>query len=366
MNVNQHNYEEFFLLYVDGELSAANKQAVEQFVEGNPGLADELEMLQQMRLAGDTVVFDDKAILYRNGSSAITLDNYEETFLLYVDNELGTDAKEQVEIFVLQHPALQEKFTLLKQTRLTPETIYFPGKELLYRREEKNRPVFYIGWQRIAVAAAFIGLAILGWTLFPGNNGTQQPTIAKQEPAGQTIPEPTPQKDAFNSRSVQGEKANITLNNAARPLSGKNNSQQKSSLVDNSKPADLIALNNVQPPAVLVEKPNAITEKKDPIETTRPTQEISVEKNTFAATDFIQSKNNIDDNTASNHLTQPAVYKELDTEDEKKSLYLGSIEINKDKLRGFFRKAGSIFRSKARQQEEDRSEAGPSNTRPSK
>ncbi|GAC1529754.1 MAG: hypothetical protein NVS3B15_08250 [Sediminibacterium sp.] len=39
--------------------------------------------------------------------------------------------------------------------------------------------------------------------------------------------------------------------------------------------------------------------------------------------------------------------------DENKSLYLGSVEINKDKLRGFFRKASGIFRSKAARQDEE-------------
>jgi hypothetical protein len=62
---------------------------------------------------------------------------------------------------------------------------------------------------------------------------------------------------------------------------------------------------------------------------------------------------------------QPAVYKELDTEDEKKSLLLGSLEINKDKLRGFFRKAGSLFRSKSKT-EEDKTESRPSSTTKSK
>ena len=126
MNVNQHNYEEFFLLYVDGELSATDKQAVEQFVQANPGLAEELEMLLQMRLTDEPVLFEGKDILFRNETAEINLHNYEEQFLLYVDNELNTVSKEKVETFVLQHPALQESFTLLKQTRLASEIIVFP------------------------------------------------------------------------------------------------------------------------------------------------------------------------------------------------------------------------------------------------
>ena len=50
-------------------------------------------------------------------------------------------------------------------------------------------------------------------------------------------------------------------------------------------------------------------------------------------------------------------------DDEKKSLYVGSLEINKDKLRGFFRKAGSIFRSKSKT-EDDKTDSRPvSNSR---
>ena len=43
----------------------------------------------------------------------------------------------------------------------------------------------------------------------------------------------------------------------------------------------------------------------------------------------------------------PTVYKELNTEEEpdKNNLYIGSIEVNKNKLRGFFKKAKDIFSS---------------------
>jgi len=66
--INQYNYEEFFLLYVDNELSAADKQAVEQFVQANPDLAIELEMLKQMQLPAENILFTEKDGLYRNES----------------------------------------------------------------------------------------------------------------------------------------------------------------------------------------------------------------------------------------------------------------------------------------------------------
>ena len=104
--INISNYEEFFLLYIDGELSAADKQAVEQFVQVNPYLAVELNMLRQAQLPGEQMIFDEKDSLYRSEAEGINLLNHEEQFLLYVDNELANDAKEKVETFVLQHPAL--------------------------------------------------------------------------------------------------------------------------------------------------------------------------------------------------------------------------------------------------------------------
>ena len=84
-----------------------------------------------------------------------------------------------------------------------------------------------------------------------------------------------------------------------------------------------------------------------------------------ADADWVETKNPIADILPTNTIAKTTVYKELDTEDDKKSLYLGSIEINKDKLRGFFRKATSLFRGKAREQEEEKNEATPSasNTR---
>lgn len=365
ISINQHNYEEFFLLYVDGELSAADMLTVEQFAQANPGFADELDMLLQTRLTEEPVLFDDKISLFRNESAEISLTNYEERFLLYVDNELDAVSKEKVETFVLQHPALQESFTLLKQTRLEPETIVFPGKESLYRKEEKERPVFYLYWQRIAVAAALIGVAVLTWTLFPGNNSNNAVTqpVAKLEPVNTTVTQKTTTGIAGqnNNNPVALQKnsredvvaANRTIT-PQLPIDGsiyaaKNSKVEKNEIIQ-TKQDNLLTqhIANVQP----VEPKRANTVSGE-VENTHLGQYLPANNNTLANTDMVKV-NNTNEASPSDHLVQQTVYKELDTDDEKKSLYLGSIEINKDKLRGFFRKASSLLRGKAKQEEEER------------
>ena len=92
----------------------------------------------------------------------------EEFFLLYIDNELNESNREAVEKFVLQHPQLQDEFSLLKQTVLPQEKIVFHNKKLLYRKEERR--VVYLNWARIAVAAAMVGIAAVVWWIAPHNN----------------------------------------------------------------------------------------------------------------------------------------------------------------------------------------------------
>ena len=72
-----------------------------------------------------------------------------------------------------------------------------------------------------------------------------------------------------------------------------------------------------------------------------------------AGNDAVSVKPPVADNIPVPDFTRQVVFKELDTDDDRKSLYLGSLEINKDKLRGLFRKAGNFFRSKTRQLPEE-------------
>jgi len=361
MNINQHNYEEFFLLYADGELSAQDKLAVEQFVQENPYLAEELEMFLQLKLPVEDIVFEDKSSLFKHNET-IGLKNHEEYFLLYVDNELDAAGKQSVERFVLQHPALQEQFMQLKQTRLEPETIVCPDKASLYKKEEKERRVFYMRWQRIAVAAAFIGLAVLGWKLFPSNGEAINAPVTAQQ-----LPAVLPNSNAAGSETNTSPNETTTQPVIAKPSVVETNTavaqlNNNSASTNTTSETALIAENNVtvsQPDRITMEPATTIQTQNLNEGTRNRMEQKLVDKPIVTAA--------LTDDHHNDNITQPAIYRELntDTDDEKKSLYVGSIEINKDKLRGFFRKAGSLFRGKAKQQEEEeRTETTPSsNTR---
>ncbi len=335
MNINRNNYEVVFLLYVDGELSAEQKKIVELFIQENVDLKVELDMLLQTKLPFDEITFNHKDELFKIEKTSIHISNYEEYFLLYVDNELNSNEKNEVEKFVLQHPELQNEFTLLKQTQLEKEEIIFTDKSSLYRKERK--PFVYLYWRRIAIAAIFIGLGVLIWNVIPSerikavaNNLQHVKTIAQpKNTENQRIILP---KDLVNNNENNGTNQivynkKINKRKIIAPAQETNNLVRNNSIITSNELAkndvDVKSINSVQP----------------------ENTEIAIVSNSSSINNIIP----VADNTDSKNIIQPAVYKEtiykeLDTDEtEKPTLYIGNLEINKNKLKGFIKKAGRLF-----------------------
>src|SRR4051812_10014625 len=127
MNIDRHNYEELFLLYIDNELNIAERKQVDLFVKENPDLEEELLMLKQSKLIPDeSIIFNAKDLLMKEeNSSGVNLNNYEEWFVLYLDDELTPPQKKSVEQFIATNPALEKEFSLFTQTKLDPAFISF-------------------------------------------------------------------------------------------------------------------------------------------------------------------------------------------------------------------------------------------------
>jgi anti-sigma factor RsiW len=178
MTIDRHNYEECFILYWDSELTASQKQAVENFVKENQDLEEEFKILGQTRFApDDNILLEKKKFLLNN--SFINITNYEEQFLNYIDDEVTADQRKEIESFTGQYSVVKQELALLQKTKLQPEAeVIFPDKSILYRREEKVR-VISMTWFRVAVAAAIILIAGFATIRLINTNKNGNSSVAK-------------------------------------------------------------------------------------------------------------------------------------------------------------------------------------------
>ncbi|MEY4728836.1 MAG: hypothetical protein RLZZ390_1360 [Bacteroidota bacterium] len=187
--INLSNYEDWFLLYADGELTVAEQEAVLKFVKQNPSLQEEFDLMMGMRFQPET------------------------------------------EIKFADHSTLTaEYFNELENTyRFEPDlSIQFPNKENLYKRTAA--PVISM-FRFAAVAASTIVTAGLIWW-FVGTNSVDQ-TLVKTEvnvtPEVNSI-EPINNLPQTNNTNSSVSKVNATNQVAfvvnRKPVAGEGNEQK--------------------------------------------------------------------------------------------------------------------------------------------
>ncbi len=189
MDINRNNYEEYFLLYADNELTDSEKAEVLMFLKQNKDLEEEFRMIHYTISKPDAnIELADKSFLFRNNTGLfIHENNYEEIFVLYHDNELTAKQKFETEEFLSSHSQLKGDFELIGQARLTPENaVIFPGKKHLYRKEKSGKVVPVMFWRMLA-AALVIGFGLWITNLyFQKSPGLTRTTVQTNSP--KTVP----------------------------------------------------------------------------------------------------------------------------------------------------------------------------------
>ncbi len=156
MNINRDNYEQFFLLYVDNELSADERNAVDLFLAENADLRGEFQMLSETTLPAEEISFGFKNSLLKKENE---IEPVLENMLLLLDNQLDSSAAASLKKNIAADASLKNEWEVLQQTKLNPaEKIVFEEKKLLYRHSAGR--VVSMGFRRFAVAAAIIGAGL--------------------------------------------------------------------------------------------------------------------------------------------------------------------------------------------------------------
>jgi hypothetical protein len=203
INITRDNYEEYFLLYIDDELSATEKKMVDNFVLVNPDLSEEFDLLKGTKLDGDSILFGNKESLL---SSRFEMDAVDESLLLFLDNELDEKERSRVEFELQNNPNYYNGYQQLKSAKLDPltENITCPFKNELYHSESNRRFV----WLRIAaVAILLIGAGTL--VILNTNRNVEPPVAHYQKPPVQITSPFKPTEIAPAQQVIAEEQAAI-------------------------------------------------------------------------------------------------------------------------------------------------------------
>jgi len=214
--IHLSNYENWFLMYADGELTAIEQEAVLEFVKQNPSLQEEFELLASIRFQPEeNVALEDKF--------SLTSTYFEE---------------------------VETKYSFAPDL-----SVQFPNKDLLYKKE--RTPVVSM-FRYVAVAAATVVTAGIIWWMM-GEAEMQQPIVqAVPRPSLPSVPtqlEPAPIKTLQVSSSVASESNNFAINLP------KQNSQVQTSVIENKNVVapEMESIASVEPVAlpVAVESSNS-------------------------------------------------------------------------------------------------------------
>jgi anti-sigma factor RsiW len=335
MNINRYNYEEFFLLYVDNELTKAERDEVDAFVHDNPDLEEELRMLRQSMLRPDAAIqfLGKESLLKPESASIVNETNYEEFFLLYVDDELNAIERREVEEFAATKPQFRQELNLLLQTKLEPgHEVVFPDKSLLYKQPGKERPVIFITWQRIVAVAAMLLLALgIFWIMNTGKAPGKQESIARTEQS----------KEQQQSSGAVEKKSGVQTPVVKAPQIALQDDERKK----NDKPENSTGRYNEpekRQKQLAYEQPKVHQQSNNSYETETTPGAAEVAKAEKNASSNNSTGLNVNAVKTTQPLVQTVAYVPYQEEDD--NVYIANTTVDKkNKLRGLFRKVTRVF-----------------------
>src|SRR5687767_4825043 len=86
--ITNENFEEYFVLYIDNELSPEERCAVENYLLQYPELQIEMNLLLASKLPVEEINLTNKEVLF---AESMRVNGLDESLLLYIDNELNIE-----------------------------------------------------------------------------------------------------------------------------------------------------------------------------------------------------------------------------------------------------------------------------------
>ena len=166
MQITKDNYELFIIDYLDGKLDSKGKQDLVAFVEANPSIKEEFELLKDSAdLEMDsTIQIPDFSGLKKQ---TILSENHfsDELMIARLEGDLNQNQIIAFDAVLAKNENNQKEFSFYKSTKSIPDlTIVFPNKKAL---KKGGLIIQFKSIQKYAaVAAVLMILGFLGWMNF--------------------------------------------------------------------------------------------------------------------------------------------------------------------------------------------------------
>lgn len=248
MTITRDNYEPYFLDFLDGNLKEDQIDRFLDFLELNPDLKEELQLLENMTLPEEQIEFSGKDSLYK--SSADFKAATESKIIASLEGDLDSNEQKSFESWLTGHPELKKEYELFSKIRLTPDpAIKFTEKKKLYRKSGNQIILTWVA-RAAAVVVLFWGINSLFQNQDTGPIQNSSKEVAslnsKKEPVKQVEPEkknPIAEdrdKAKPEKTSTSTETKSIRENTKARP-------EEKSTVEEKLPVHDFTALAEILP-----------------------------------------------------------------------------------------------------------------------
>lgn len=155
--IDKHNYEAFYLDYIEGNLDAEATAQLLLFLEINPKLKATLDDFELVTLEASAVTLSNKSSL-KHEINEQTIDDF---IIADIEAILPTEDQLELATFVKSNAENKKLYNRYNKTKLVPPEVHFQNKEKLKKR---GAVIYYL--IPTAVAAALL-LLFLSWPKTP-------------------------------------------------------------------------------------------------------------------------------------------------------------------------------------------------------
>jgi hypothetical protein len=159
MKIDIHNYEAFFLDFVEGRLDDASTLKMLAFLSKHPDLKAELENFSDIRLETSKTAYNEKDQLkkFEFLNSHVNLKNFEDYCIAHYEKLLSSVESEKLFAFLELNPQKKADFDIYGKAYLkAEEAVVFEAKPFLKKRPKRAIRAIILKWTAVAAGIALI------------------------------------------------------------------------------------------------------------------------------------------------------------------------------------------------------------------